>query len=725
MAAPRLTLGQVFALMMAGLALLLGVLFTVLLDGSRRSIIQAADSLRTAAGRRIEDRVNAHFAPAVEALQALEREIRSGAVDPGDPRSLEAALFSRVLNTPNLEELTLTRARRAGFGPDGAMLREPGGREQLSVYRVLEGGVDGNKDGGRLVTRKVSADGTRWTVAVRDRPSGAGLLEVPLRTLPAAVGGDPTEEATFTTPASRPLYGEEVWSDLHWSDLEKDPAHRRAVVTVMKAIEDARGEFVGVVRAGLLTEQLDEVSRLAVTDAPDDPHRIFLADEQGRLISRIGRADRVEEQPDDSLRVAPSALPPEVAAALAQPGLREVSPEMRTVSGEATVDGRRFLMSFLALPQTQGWRVGIVAPEQFYLRDLARMRRRLLAWSLALIAAILAAGALTLRAVRRGLTQVVETTARIQNFDFAPAHARSPFADLQAVLLRLELAKTAMRAMGRYVPVDLVRLLYRTGREPVLGGEIVDVTLLFTDIKDFTTLSEQLSPNDLARVLGQYLEVMTRAIHSTQGTIDKYIGDAIMAVWNTPTPCPDHPQRACEAALACGEAEKRLYASPEWAGPPLHTRFGIHRDRVMVGHFGAPDRMSFTALGDGVNLASRLEGLNKQYGTTILVSEAVHEDTKSAFAFRLIDVVAVKGRTRGVRVYELLGRADEAADHAPQRAYERALERYWARDFAGALAILEAQLADPPSQVLAERARALAANPPPAAWDGVYVARAK
>src|SRR4029079_8970350 len=167
--------------------------------------------------------------------------------------------------------------------------------------------------------------------------------------------------------------------------------------------------------------------------------------------------------------------------------------------------------------------------------------------------------------------------ARIQNFDFAPAEARSPFADLQSVLQRLELAKTAMRAMGRYVPIDLVRLLYRTGREPVLGGDIVDVTLLFTDIKDFTTLSEQLSPNELARVLGQYLQVMTEAIHSTHGTIDKYIGDAIMAVWHTPTPHPHHAQRACEAVLACREAEERLFASAEWSGPaPLPTRVRPH-----------------------------------------------------------------------------------------------------------------------------------------------------
>jgi adenylate cyclase len=720
MAARRLTLGQVFALLMVGLALLLGLLFAVLLAGSRESIIQAADSLRVAAGRRIEDRVNVQLAPAPEAIEDLEREIRSGTLDPADTRSLEAALYAQVLNTPHLAELTLTRARKTGFDADGAIQLAPAGRTQLSVYRVLGGGGD------RLLTRETLQERSRWPVRLRDRPAGSGLLGVPLAVAPAEEATDPTDHPTFTTPASRRLYGDVVWSDLHWSDLDRDAGHRRVMVTVMKAIEDMRGEFVGVARAGLLTEQLDEIARLRVTDAPDDPHRIFLADETGRLITRVRPSDRLEEQDDDSLRVAATEVPPEVMAALVHPALRQVSADTRAASGSVDVGGRRYLVTFLALPETQGWRVGIVAPEDFYLRDLARMRERLLVVALAVIAVILAGGAITLRIVRRGLATVVDTTAHIQNFDFAPAEARSPFADLQAVLMRLELAKTAMRAMGRYVPIDLVRLLYQTGREPVLGGEVLDITLLFTDIKDFTVLSEQLSPNDLAHVLGQYLEAMTKAIQGTGGIIDKYIGDAIMALWNTPTPCPDHPRRACEAALACREAEERLYRSPEWGGrPPLHTRFGIHRDRVMVGHFGAPDRMSFTALGDGVNLAARLEGLNKQYGTTVLVSEAVRETTGDAFDFRLVDLVAVKGRTQGVRVYELLGHADAAADRGRERAYERALERYWARDFAGALTILDAQADDAPSRVLADRARRLASDPPPADWNGVYVAMAK
>ena len=578
--------------------------------------------------------------------------------------------------------------------------------------------LDASGEGGRLVTREVLPDRGGFLRVLRDRPPDSGLLGAPLRREPSRDAADPTAHPTFATTASRDLYGAVVWSDLHWSELETPPARRRVVVTVMKALEDARGAFAGVARAGLLTEQLDAITHVPVTDVPGDPHRIVLADEQGRL-------DPIREQPDESLRVVPRALPPEVAAALDHPMLRATGAESVAGAGEATVGGRRYLMTFLAIPETQGWRAVVMAPEDFYLRDLARTRRRLLAAALAVILLILAAGALALRVVRRGLGQVVASTERMGNFDFAPSSPRSAFADVEAVLARVELAKTAMRAMGRYVPVDLVRLLYRTGREPVLGGELAVVTTMFTDVAGFTSIAERLAPNALARRLGQYFEVMTAAVHSTQGTIDKYIGDAVMAVWNTPTPAPDHARRACEAALRGGEALERLFRSPEWDGhPPLVTRFGIHTDRVMVGHFGAPDRMSFTVLGDGVNLASRLEGLNKQYGTTVLVSDTVREQAGGGFEFRLVDMVAVKGRTRGVRVYELLGRA-EGADLSRERAYERALERYWARDFAGALAILQAQEGDPPSRVLAERARALAADPPPLEWDGVYVARSK
>jgi len=253
--------------------------------------------------------------------------------------------------------------------------------------------------------------------------------------------------------------------------------------------------------------------------------------------------------------------------------------------------------------------------------------------------------------------------------------------------------------------------------------------MMFTDVKDFTSLSEGLTPDGLAVLLGRYLQAMTKAVHEADGVIDKYVGDAVMAVWNAVRPCADHAAKACGAALAGREALARLYASAEWDGrPALVTRFGLHVGHVMVGHFGAPERMSFTVLGDGVNLASRLEGLNKQYGTTIMVSEAIRAAAGGAFAFRLLDKVAVKGRRGGIRVYELLGESGGTAAVASAgvvAAYEQALDACWRRDFGAALILLESQSDDAPSRVLAQRCRLFRTAPPPADWDGVYVATEK
>jgi adenylate cyclase len=200
-----------------------------------------------------------------------------------------------------------------------------------------------------------------------------------------------------------------------------------------------------------------------------------------------------------------------------------------------------------------------------------------------------------------------------------------------------------------------------------------------------------------------------------------------MALWNAPTPLEHHPTLACEGVLACVEATEKLFASAAWAGrKPWRTRFGIHRAEVKVGHFGAPDRMSFTVMGDGVNLASRLEGLNKQYGTRMLVSAAVEREARQVFWFRRLDRVAVKGKHQGVEVYELLGRRCDMAKRGQVIVrYEQALEAYFDRRFAEALALLADASGDGPSEVLAGRCRRLHAEPPPSDWDGVYVAKEK
>ncbi len=256
----------------------------------------------------------------------------------------------------------------------------------------------------------------------------------------------------------------------------------------------------------------------------------------------------------------------------------------------------------------------------------------------------------------------------------------------------------------------------------------MEISIMFTDIKDFTTSAEQIAPNELAAALGCYLDVMVRIIQQeTGGTIDKFIGDAIMTFWNAPERVAEHARMACLAALRCREAGHALSQSSDWRGlPPFETRFGLHQGKALVGHFGAHDRMNYTTMGDAVNLASRLEGLNKQYGTSIIASDRIVEEARAHFDFRLLDLVAVKGKTDAIKIYELLGQKGAgSAMRETVKAYEAALEAYSARNFEEAIALLSQNDNDPPSGILLNRCRAFLEAPPPMDWQGIHVSTAK
>lgn len=401
------------------------------------------------------------------------------------------------------------------------------------------------------------------------------------------------------------------------------------------------------------------------------------------------------------------------------------------------VSGSPYFLTLLPVAEgrAQQWLVGVVVPESYYVGTLAASRDRLLLLLALVVAGIALMGAFGARTVGRGVSALVASTEAMRRFSFEPASGvvSSPFAEVRSALESVERAKTALRAMVKYVPVDLVRRLYESGRDPVLGAEAMEVSLMFTDIADFTTHAESLAPDQLAQALGRYLEVATNAVEQAGGTIDKYIGDALMVLWNAPEPLADHPVAACRAALACAAATRALGTSHWWrsAGlPPWRTRFGLHTDRVLVGNFGAPDRMSYTAMGDGVNLAARLEGLNKVYGTTILVSDEVRRRAGDGFVFRRIDRVAVKGKTQPVDVHELVGRTGDLEIEALRPAialHEQALAAAFEGRFTDALALIGDVdvTGDSATKLLATRCRAWIVDPPPAGWDGTWTATTK
>jgi adenylate cyclase len=708
-----LTLARLFLGATVGVTFLFGGLLVAFLESSRQSMLQRAQVLRESAALRVETEVHRQLRQGQRTLQNVERSVRSGAVDVSRPGALETLLTTELLDDDQAVGISLTHADKLGFDASGQMRTAPGDRWALSVFRLDPAEPDA------LSVRSIERVDEAFVVI-----AGPGAGATPDAQHPALRQvGDPTEEATFRATTSAAQYGKTVYGDLGFLRDEGVRSQGDLVVqTVRKAIEDGTGKFVGVVSVSLPAQALDAIARLRVNPAdPSDPHRIFVCDPRGRLVTRLSNDERFVVT-DGVLRVEPHDIPPPIALALSSPLLKATGPDDRDRSGALEVDGQRYLVTFHWVSRPQGWIAGLVVPEDYYVHDLVLLRRRFLTAYAGVTVIVLAVGLWALRALLLGLGQVRASTDRMRRFDFSPLHGVTVFADVQQTIDSLERAKTVVRAMERYVPVDLVRELYASNRDPALGGRLDELTIMFSDIRDFTALAERLTPDALARALGHYFETLTSVITAAGGTVDKYIGDSIMAFWNAPGSRPGHPAYACRAVLGCIAAAKRLYASPEWGGlPPLFTRFGVNTGPVMVGHFGSPARLTYTALGDAVNLASRLESLCKLYGVASLVSESVRHAAGNGFVFRLIDLVAVKGKTQGVGVYELLGFSDEDIRGLEvAHAYERAHQAYAHREFDTALTLLEACKGDGPSVVLAERCRRYLIAPPPPDWDGIF-----
>ncbi len=462
------TLGQVFGLSLLGLAAVLALLFYFVFLLSRETIIESSERLRDGASREIGERVTSFLAKAPDAVEQFQREIDQGLMDARNLQAIEPALLALLLSTRDITEITLTYGKKMGFDEEGALQLAATPRGQMCAMRASS-----DKEEDRFWSRHIYQENGAFVADRRECETTSRFSAVPPRRESGAVISDPTLHATFSTPARRNFSGRLLWSDLHWSQLDADlpETQRRVEVSVQQVVTDRDGEFLGVLRVGLLAQQLDRAVQLKLASGDQaDPHRIFICDPAGHLITRLSPSDPLEDL-DGDLRIAPATLPPEIASALADPALRAVDEERPSNSGHFHFDGKEFLTTFRALPGTQEWIVGIVVPRAYYLGRLSTIRDRLLAVSLGIMVLLIVGGTFILRRVRRGLAQIVGESLTMNAFEFSPAPTVSPFRDVSEVLESLEKTKTAMRAMSKYVPVDLVRRLYRNKTEPVLGSE--------------------------------------------------------------------------------------------------------------------------------------------------------------------------------------------------------------------------------------------------------------
>src|SRR6516225_8493619 len=321
--------------------------------------------------------------------------------------------------------------------------------------------------------------------------------------------------------------------------------------------------------------------------------------------------------------------------------------------------GEEISASFTRFPGSFGkpWGVITLTPTDDFVGTLKRTNKQMIA----LIAGLTGIELLLIYFLSRRLSRPIESVSQdlraVEDLTFSyrgptPSNIR----EIKELQTAVKLFETSLRSFSSFVPLDVVRKLVKTGTPLTLGVEQRFMTVLFTDLKDFSTLSEQMAPNDLLAQLSRYFEVVSQAIAEEHGTVDKFIGDGIMAFWGAPAHRSDHALRGCRGALRATRRMQRL--NDEWNAegrPRLHLRIGLHSAEVLVGNVGSSERLSYTVMGDGVNVAARLEGINKTFGTTICISDSVLAAVETDVMARPLRSVQVKGRKQAFMIYELMG----------------------------------------------------------------------
>lgn len=404
---------------------------------------------------------------------------------------------------------------------------------------------------------------------------------------------------------------------------------------------------------------LETISRLLAREAVSAHAVGYVFDDRKRLI--------VHSDPEMMKRVLASLESPDAAPAdIGDPVLAAVrklldAPNQQTGRAlQFTVGGQPYVAEMATTGNSDLIKrnmIVIAAP----IADFTGPSVELLEKALVIAATLLAIGVvlslLVAGLVSRSLSLLTADARQIGNLEFhAEAKLHSHVAEINTLAGALGAARQAIGTFALYVPRELVRKIVASGQAVVGGAVRQEVTVLFTDIRDFTTISESRSPEQVVALLSTYFELMNEIVERHNGVIVQYLGDSIYAMWNAPEPDRDHVNDACRCALALKAGIDELNDHNRAAGlPELVTRFGLHTGIAVVGSVGAHSRRQYTAMGDTVNVASRLEGINKEFGTSILVSGAVKERADSSFCFRSLGLARAKGRHEQIEVFELTG----------------------------------------------------------------------
>ncbi len=386
--------------------------------------------------------------------------------------------------------------------------------------------------------------------------------------------------------------------------------------------------------------------------------------------------------------------------------------------------------------------IAVAAPLSDFTSHINEMQQRNILWAALSLFIALPLIFVVSRRIAAKLKVLALEADKIKKFDLEhPIEVNTVFLEVHNLAKAFDAMRQAVSVFGRYVPKAVVKEIVQSRQPPELGGHRQEVAVLFTDVASYTEIAERTDPEELMLLTSEYFDALASTLFRHHGIVDKYIGDAIMALWNAPSLDSEYPLNACKAALACRESSRNL--AMEWEEKsivPFKTRLGLHAGEAIVGNVGGADRMNFTAVGATINLAARLESLNKQYMTEILVSEAVVARAESQFLFRLVDIVIPVGVSAPVKIYELVAAhpTAEIMHDVPMATanqmqliemWGKALDRYFGRDWSEAIKIIEDVLEqnpeDGPGLLYRKRCLKFIETPPEADWNGVRRLKSK
>ena len=505
-----------------------------------------------------------------------------------------------------------------------------------------------------------------------------------------------------------------------WFEVTDFPVGRRPAIAYAGPVDvyqKRQGVLAVIIENTRLAQFLSQLS-VGKTGAA------FILGRDGKVVAAPDPdADEVKMQKADQplLPIAQGAMK-EAGSAYDSAG--KTAHPMRYVAGE---NAYAVTLTPLDFP---GWTLATVIPEAEFLGPIETTIRYLLVGLAILIvgAGILSAW-LARRIIAAPLLTVVDEIKRVERFELDQVRRHpSHVTELENLSSAIADMAGGLAAFRKYIPADLVRMLLREGVEPRPGGSIRALTVMFTDIAGFTGLSERMGDR-IIPLLSGYLDIMSREVSANSGTIDKFIGDAVMAFWGAPLSNADHAVDACRAALAC---QRSLQASglADDTGRPLKTRIGINSGDMLVGNIGSEFRLNYTVIGDAVNVASRLEGANKEYGTEIIIGEETRRLAGDRIHVRELDRLMVYGRVGGLAIYELLAVAEPGTEPPGWvQLYKSGLGAYRARDFDAAVMFFQKLLAlrphDAPARIMLERCAKFIDCPPDSEWEATNAMKVK